>query len=198
MKSLNFSFLIALCISGLYAQQTPLATQAFQEFASGRYGEAERDFLEVVRLDPSDIRAQMFLGHALYRQRKFADATVPYEAARRLERDGKSIPLEHHRVLVDQLVMAYGISGQLDKAHSVLKEAIPVDPEYPLNYYNAACTFAEQGKKADMLSNLALAFRFKDHMIGGRPLPNPLTDSSFRAFVDDKDFKELAKKRGFN
>ena len=55
--------------------------------------------------------------------------------------------------------MSYGIGGQLKKAHVLLDEAIGKDPEYPLNFYNRACAFAEEGDKAKALANLDLAFQ---------------------------------------
>ena len=93
--------------------------------------------------------------------------------------------------------MAYGISGQVNKAHELLDDAIPQDTEYPLNYYNLACVFAEDGNKGKMLANIELAFQHKDHVLKGERMPDPRSDSSFQKYVQDDDFVKLMKALGF-
>ena len=39
------------------------------------------------------------------------------------------------RVVTDQAGMAYGMSGDLQKARSIFEKAIAEDPVYPLYYY---------------------------------------------------------------
>ena len=153
------SGLTLLLVTGLYAQQpstTTLPERALQEFREGKYIEAERDFREITKADPTNIYAQVYLGQTLFKEEKYSDAVGPYEAARALEKGGRVLSSDQRRILVDQLVMAYGISGQLKKAHELLDQAIPQDPDYPLNYYNLACAFAEEGNKGKALANLAL------------------------------------------
>jgi tetratricopeptide (TPR) repeat protein len=121
----------------------------------------------------------------------------PYERARTLETSAKLLSSDQRRIVTDQLVMAYGISGQFKKAHELLDDVIPQDPEYPLNYYNLACAFAEEGNKGKMLASLDLAFQHKDHMLKGEQMPDPRSDSSFLKYVQDEDFLKLMKKLGF-
>jgi tetratricopeptide (TPR) repeat protein len=139
----------------------------------------------------------VYLGQTLFKQEKFSDAVGPYEKARALEKSGKALSSDQHRILVDQLAMTYGISGQLKKTHELLDEAIRQDPEYPLNYYNLACAFAEEGNKAKLLENLDLAFRRKVHMLKGEEMPDPRSDSSFQKYVRDEDFVKLMNALGF-
>lgn len=197
MKSCLTLFLFAGAIHGQTASSAALSERALQEFREGKYNEAERDFREVTKADPSNIYAQVYLGQTFFKEEKYADAVGPYEKARALEKSGKSLSSDQHRILIDQLVMAYGISSQLKKAHGLLDEAIPQDPEYPLNYYNLACAFAEEGNKDKMLANLALAFQHKDHMLQGEQMPDPRSDSSFQKYVRDDDFSKLMKALGF-
>ena len=105
--------------------------------------------------------------------------------------------MAEHRVLVDQLVMAYGMGGQLKKAHQLLDDSIRQDPSYPLNYYNLACAYAEEGDKAKMLANLDLGFQHKANVVKGEQMPDPRTDSSFQKYLGDRDFLGLIKKFGF-
>jgi predicted Zn-dependent protease len=180
------SFTLIVLAAGLYAQQpsaAALSQQALQEFREGKYSEAERDFREITKSDPSNVYAHVYLGQTFFKEEKYAEAIGPYETARTLEKSGTQLSSDQHRILVDQLVMAYGISGQLKKAHTLLDEAISQDTEYPLNYYNLACAFAEEGNKDKMLANLKLAFQHKDHVLKGEQMPDPRSDSSFQKYV---------------
>jgi tetratricopeptide (TPR) repeat protein len=186
-----------LCFAQSSQSKEKLAEQARQEFIAGKFAEAERDFRELTKRDPRDIDTQAYLGHALFRQEKYADAVVSYEKARELETSGSRLSSDQHRVLIDQLAMAYGISGDLTKARALLENAIRDDPEYPLNYFNLACAYAEEGDKGKMLTNLSLAFQHKEHALKGEQIPDPRTDSSFQKYVRDEDFIELMAKLGY-
>ena len=94
---------------------------------------------------------------------------------------------------VDQLVMSYGMGGQIKKAHELLDSAVRQDPDYTLNYYNLACAFAEDGDKSKVLANLDLAFRWKANVLKGEQMPDPRSDSSFQKYVRDPDFVSLMK-----
>jgi tetratricopeptide (TPR) repeat protein len=175
-----------------------LAQQAQKEYAAGKFADAERGFAELTRRDPSNIVAQIYLGQALFRQEKYPASVAPYEKARELEKNGSKLSLDQHRILVDQLAMAYGISGNLKKARALLEDAIHQDPEYPLNYYNLACTYADEGDKEKVLANLSLSFQHKDHVLKGEHMPDPRSDSSFQKYVRDEDFIKLMKKLGYD
>jgi predicted Zn-dependent protease len=190
-------FLLAGVIFGQTASSATLSERALQEFREGKYSEAERDFREVSKTDPSSIYAQVYLGQTLFKEEKYADAVGPYEKARALEKNGKSLSSDQHRILIDQLAMTYGISGQIKKAHELLDEAISQDPEYPLNYYNLACAFAEESNKSKTLVNLALAFQHREHVLKGEQMPDPRSDSSFQQYVRDDDFLKLMKELGY-
>ncbi len=170
----------AICSGQSSDRQDSVADRALQEYKSGQYAAAERDCREIIKQNPSNILAQIYLGQSLYMQKKYAQS------------------VDQHRILVDQLVIAYGISGNLKKAHSLLDDAIRQDPDYPLNYYNLACAFAEEGDKAKMLANLSMAFQRKDHVLKGEQMPDPRTDDSFQKYVHDDDFVKLMKRLGYN
>jgi predicted Zn-dependent protease len=175
-----------------------LAERARREFSERKYAAAERDFRELTRLDPSNIYAYMFLGQCLFSQQKYAEAVEPYQKARELEKKQKVFSTTQKRILTDQLSMSYGMSGQTEKARSFLEEAVRQDPDYPLNYYNLACVFAESGEKTKTLANLSLAFQHKEHVLKGEQMPDPRSDSSFRKFLQDDDFIKLMKELGYD
>src|ERR1700722_2018066 len=116
-----------------------LAEQARREYTAGKFSDAERDYRELPKRDPSNVEGYVYLGQSLFRLEKYSESVRPYEKARELERNGSKLTSDQHRILVDQLVMAYGMSGEMKKARSLLDDAIQKDPEYPLNYYNLAC-----------------------------------------------------------
>jgi predicted Zn-dependent protease len=174
------------------------ADRVLEEYKTGKYAAAERDAREIIKENPSNILAQVYLGQSLFMQKKYAEAIVPFDKARQLEANGIRLSSNQHRILVDQLVIAYGISGDLKKVHTLLDDAIRQDPDYPLNYYNLACAFAEEGDKSKMLANLSIAFQHKDHVLKGEQMPDPRTDDSFQRYVHDDDFVKLMKQLGYN
>lgn len=194
--------LLILGASSLKAQTSApgdqLAQRALKDYQDGNYIAAERDFREIAERDPSNFYAQFYLGQSLFEEHKFADAVGPFEKARALELGGKKLTLEQHRILVDQLVIAYGISADLKKVHTLLDEAIRQDPDYPLNYYNLACAYAEEGDKTKMLASLSTAFQQKDNVLKGEKMPDPRSDDSFQKYVHDDDFLKLMKQIGYN
>jgi predicted Zn-dependent protease len=197
MKSCLVLLLLAEAVHGQIAASDARSERALQEFREEKYLEAERDFREIVRTDFANVFAQFYLGQTLFREEKYADAAVVYERAGAGDRDRKIFSSDQHRILTDQLVMAYGISGQLKKSRDLLEEAIKADPEYPLNYYNLACAFAEDGDKSKTLANLTLAFQRKDHVLRGEHMPDPRSDSSFQKYLQDQDFLKLMKELGY-
>jgi len=186
-----------LCFAQGSQSKEKLLEQARQEYIAGKFADAERDLRELVKRDPADIDAQAYLGHALFKQEKYAEAVAPYEKARELEASGSKLSSDQHPVLIDQLAMAYGISGDLKKTHALLESAIREDPEYPLNYYNLACAYAEEGDKGKALTNLSVAFQHREHVLRGEQMPDPRTDSSFQKYVRDGDFTKLMAKLGY-
>jgi predicted Zn-dependent protease len=175
-----------------------LGDRAVQEFHNNDWPAAERDFRELVKRDPSNIFANMYLGQTLFRQEHYAEAVMFFQKTRDLQRSGKQLNTTQDRILTDQLVMSYGITGEMKRAHALLEEAIEKDPEYPLNYYNRACAFAEEGDKAKALANLDLAFQRKANVLKGEQMPDPRVDSSFQKYVRDPDFVSLMKKLGYH
>ena len=173
-----------------------LAEKALQEYRGNQYAAAAKDFQLVAERDPANALAAFYWGQSLFRQEKYGEAIGPFEDARERERRTKALSSDQHRILTDQLAMAYGITGQLGKSRALLDDAIKLDPQYPLNYYNLACVFAEASDKPEMLASLDLAFQRKTNMLKGEQIPDPRTDSSFQKYVRDPEFLSLMKKLG--
>ena len=187
--------LVLLLLAGMSASaqspETDAVKNAERLYSSGKWSEAERSFASIAREHPDNIAVQMFLGQTLFKEEKFAAAVVPYEKVRLLEKSGTKLTLTQHRILADQLAMAYGISGRTADAKALLQESVRTDPGYPLNYYNLACVSADEDDKAGVLKNLSLAFQHKDQVLPGEQMPDPVSDPSFKKYVQDADFKTL-------
>jgi predicted Zn-dependent protease len=138
----------------------------------------------------------MHLGQTLFREEKFAEAITPYEKVRSLEKGGAKLSLTQHRILGDQLAMAYGLSGRSSDAKALLQESVRTDPDYPLNYYNLACVSADENDKTGVLKNLSLAFQQKDQILPGEQMPDPASDPSFKKYAQDADFRALLERLG--
>ena len=92
------------------------------------------------------------------------------------------------RLLTDQAGMAYGISGDLQKARSIFEKAIAEDPEYPLYYYNLACADAEEKDLVGAQKHLREAFGRKANFIAGEKMPDPTADDSFLPYRHKQAF----------
>ncbi len=92
------------------------------------------------------------------------------------------------RIATDQIVIALGMSGQVQQARAYAERSIKLDPDYPLNYYNLACADAEEGKAADAKAHLQQAFDRKANVIPGETMPDPTKDDSILKLRNHADF----------
>ncbi|MFN6962374.1 MAG: tetratricopeptide repeat protein [Pyrinomonadaceae bacterium] len=117
-------------------------------------------------------------------------AIPPYQKALDLEKQKRSLDRSVWIVLVDNLAMAYGITGDIKRSQAVLEYGISVEPTYPLFYYNMACGYGELGDEAAAIQQLGLAYKHKANMLPGEKFPDPMTDSSFAKFRSSDTFKK--------
>jgi tetratricopeptide (TPR) repeat protein len=126
-----------------------------------------------------------------YLRGDFARAIPPYEQALALEKQNRQLPKDLWYVLLDNLGMAYGITGKLEKARQTLEYGIQQDPDYPLFYYNMACCYGEKGDATNAGENLKKAYARKSHTIAGEGIPDPRKDDSFKNLMKNADFRKL-------
>ena len=77
------------------------------------------------------------------------------------------------RVLVDNLAMAYGITGKLEAAEQVLNDGVSKDPAYPMFYFLMADASAEQNDLENTLKLLRCLEVFRENMNPGESCPTP-------------------------
>ena len=141
----------------------------------------------------AEVMELMRVGSQYYLDRDFKSAIGPYQKALDLEQQTRTLDKTLWKVLVDNLGMAYGITGELKKAKEVFEYGISKDPDYPLFYYNLACTYGEMKDMDKAIEYLKLAFDRRENMIPGEKMPNPATDSSFKAFMKNENFRAALK-----
>jgi tetratricopeptide (TPR) repeat protein len=120
-------------------------------------------------------------------------AIAPYRQALELEKQKPQLGQTMWRVLVDNLGMAYGITGDLPNAKATFEYGLSKDPTYPLFHYFMACTYAEMGDLDGAIRYLKSAFANKRNVIPGEQIPAPETDDSFRRFMKDEKFLRALK-----
>jgi tetratricopeptide (TPR) repeat protein len=168
------------------------------EFYSGQAISAEdadltRSFLSF-RLDPDYVPKfadVAFYAQVLYQTQMYQAAGPAFEKALALlPQDGSPFPSARiaRRVMTDQAGMAYGISGDLRKARSVFETGIASDPEYPLYYYNLACTDAGEKNLTGARLHLQEAFARKTNLNSGETMPDPTMDDSFLPYKENREF----------
>ena len=132
-------------------------------------------------------------GSQLYLAEDYKGAIGPYQKALDLEKQKSTLSSTMFRVLVDNLGMAYGMTGDLKHAEETFDYGISRDPTYPLFHYNQACTYAEMDDLDRALAQLGLAYKYKQNMTPGEEFPDPRTDDSFQRYMKNRRFLDFLK-----
>ena len=193
---------VAVLASGLPARSASHATE--REFEKARdaylrkdYVRAEKYLRALTESAPDFQFAHLYLGHSLFYQGKYKEAVPSYERARDLGAKSGTMTQDEERLLNDQLGMAYGLSGHLDRSKALFEEAIKKDPAYPMYYYNLGCVYAELDQIDPALSNLKEGYARRGRMLGEEKYPNPRTDESFKKYLGNEKFEAAMKEMGY-
>jgi tetratricopeptide (TPR) repeat protein len=140
-----------------------------------------------------DSATEFEYGSVFYLHQEWARAALHYERSLQLEKQQRTLSQTRWNALVDNLGMAYGISGDLAKAKAVFEYGTKENPSYPIFHYNLACAAAESGDLDSALAQLKLAFQFKAYSNPGEGVPDPAKDDSFKRYLTDPKFLKLTK-----
>jgi tetratricopeptide (TPR) repeat protein len=132
-------------------------------------------------------------GNRYFLQQNFTASIAPYQKALDAEKQSHSLSNTFLRILVDNLGMAYGISGDLNRAEETLNYGVSQDPTYPMFYYNLACVSAGRNDMNKTMEFLRKAFSYKANVIFSESMPDPQKDDSFKPFMADQRFREFLK-----
>lgn len=130
-------------------------------------------------------------GSRYFVQQNYAASIDPYQKALDAEKQSRKLPQDLWRALVDNLGMAYGITGDLNHAEETFNYGLSQDPTYPMFYYNLACVAAGRNDMDKTMGFLRKAFSYKANIIPGGSMPDPRKDDSFRPFMSDRRFREF-------
>lgn len=121
----------------------------------------------------------------------FAAAIGPYQKALDMEKQDRKLDLSTWRVLLDNLAMAYGVTGKDASAEEVVRYGLTKDPQYPMFYFILADVYAERGDLDNTIKFLTTAFENRNNVIPGEKLPDPRTDDSFQRFLKNERFMKF-------
>lgn len=150
---------------------------------------------EMVRLPPPappNSKELLNMGNALSRQYEYARAVAPYQKAFELEKAEPQLDRILWRTLIENLGMAYGMTGHLKEAKGIFEQGIQADPTYPMFHYNLACTFADMNDLDHATQSLKTAYRHRKNQNSGEAvMPDPRQNSSFQRFMKNDTFRNL-------
>ncbi len=136
-------------------------------------------------------------GSAAYLRQDYKKAIQLYSKALALEKKEPTLEKNIWRVVVDNLGMSYGISGDNKKAKEIFEYGLSKDDKYPMFYYNLACAYAEMKDLDNAIVNLKRAFKYKGNMIPGEQMPNPETDDSFSRYLKSEKFRRALRELNY-
>jgi hypothetical protein len=127
-------------------------------------------------------------GSKHYLKHDYKEAIVPFAKALELEKKHPTLDKTLSHVLIDNLGMAYGMSGDLENAKETFEYGLSKDKVYPMFYYLLACTYAEMEDLDGTIVNLKLAFKYKGNVLASEQMPDPSQDDSFQRFLKNDRF----------
>jgi len=136
-------------------------------------------------------------GSAFYIQGNYRKAIEYYQPALDSEMKRPQLGKTYWTVLVDNLGMSYGISGDLEHAKQVFQYGLGKEPTYPMFHYNMACSYAEGGDMDSTIGYLKTAYQYRGNSLPGESMPNPRKDSSFQRFMKDPRFLQTLAELGY-
>ncbi len=168
--------------------------------SKGSYSPADDKFFDSlisgIHLIPDykpDSVTEFGYGSIYFLHQDWIRAASHYESSLQLERQGRALSQTQWNVLVDNLGMAYGMSGEISKAKATFEYGVKSNPTYPMFRYNLACSDSELGDLGGAMEQLRLAFQYKSNSNPGEGIPDPAKDDSFKRYLSDPRFASLVK-----
>jgi tetratricopeptide (TPR) repeat protein len=129
-------------------------------------------------------------GSAAFMAKDYEKAIKSYKAALEQEKQKPTLEKKFAYTLIDNLAMAYGITGDSNNARVVLAYGLSRDFKYPMFHYILASTYGEEGNESEAILHLRRAFKYKANMLPGEKFPDPLTDESFSSLAENAAFQK--------
>jgi hypothetical protein len=145
-----------------------------------------------VRDSPSRTSLDYFrAGSSYFISNDYEKAIPPYAQALASEQKQRTLDKKYWYVLVDNLGMAYGITGDLENARKTFEYGMKTDPDYPLFYFEMADYYGEKGDAQNAMVCLKKAHQRKANLLAGEKFPDPRDDDSFKNLMKNKEFRDF-------
>jgi len=154
---------------------------------------AEKLLREAIAEDPNSIAAHHDLADLLFAMRHFSAAGEEYARTAALDEQQHKLSDDDRRRVLDNQGVGFAMGREYDRAKKVYEDAIAKDPDYPLFYYNLACTYAEMGQLDPALKYLREAWKRRHNVLEGESFPDPRQDSSFAKYLNDARFQDAVR-----
>ncbi len=132
-------------------------------------------------------------GSAPYLQGHFKQAIPHYEQAFALEQANPTLDRPLWQLLIHNLGMAYGRTGNLARAKATFDYGLSKDPANPMWHYELARIYAGMNDRDKMMQSLRTAFFYHRNRQRGERMPDPRQDVSFGRFMLDPVFRRLTE-----
>jgi tetratricopeptide (TPR) repeat protein len=132
-------------------------------------------------------------GSTYYLAEDYQNAIRWYQKLFDLEAKDRKLSDAYWKLMVNNLGLAYVMTGNLGKSKEIFLCAIAQEKTYPMFYYNLACSYAEENDKDNAIANLEKAIKYRDNMMPGENFPDPVSDETFKKFLTDPKFQDLLK-----
>jgi FOG: TPR repeat len=149
--------------------------------------------LHIVSADTADSLDHFQAGSAPYLQGKYSQAIPHYEQALALERSNPRLDKSLWRLLIDNLGMAFGMTGDIPRAKSTFEYGLSQDPANSMFHYNLARMHAGMNDREKAMQSLHRAFQNSLPRKAGESLPDPRQDRFFARCMLDPVFRTFAE-----
>jgi hypothetical protein len=129
-------------------------------------------------------------GAAAYAAGNFFEAVVHYKKAFEIEQREQKLEKKQRRELLTNLAVAYSRTGDTKNARTVVGYGFSKDFDAPIYHYALACSFGSEGDESSALYHLRTAFGFRNKLLPGEKLADPMQDGCFTDFADSDTFKK--------
>jgi len=119
--------------------------EAKADYQSNNFDSAERKFKKIANEFPDYPLTYAYLGHLNFHQKppRLANAAIAYSKALQAKKY-TIIKSKDYVFVLDNLGMIYEGSGNFDEAENLFKQAVELQPEYPVPYFNYGCMLARR------------------------------------------------------
>ncbi len=151
------------------------------------------DSLTIVAAAAASSLDHFRAGSAPYLQGQFRQAIPHYEQAVALEQANPALDKSLWRLLIHNLGVAYGRTGNLARAKATFDYGLSQDPANPFFHYDLARAYAGMNDRDKAMQSLHDAFLHSRRRKEGDPMPDPRQDVSFGRLMLDPAFRMLTE-----